>query len=296
MQFMEKPMTTIDALYASRTNNILESPDYKFTKQNAPILNKPIFTIQDLQTAVTGISYKKVNDWDEKNLISCSRETKDSGWRRFSIIDTVKLSIISDLRKFDFVTETIKAIVDSISSQTISVTEIKTGKTVNIEFLGLEHSIFSALNGDKLLLIVNENAKAYLLTEKEFAFFHFFSDSASTPIVILPFFSYIQKIATAKNRNLKINGDSTISGLFNNQLTDQEKEILKIIRDKAYEEITTTKKDGNKFVIRAKGIKKGSFTEQDVIDVINSNGYQNVTVSMVDGQKVTIIKEQTIKV
>lgn len=293
---MEKTKTSIDALYLARAYHILETPAYEFTKQNAPILHKPIFTVQDLQALVTDISYKKVNDWDTKNLISCSRETGTSGWRRFSMIDTIKLSIISDLKKFGFATETIKAITDRISSQTISVTEAKTGKPVNFEFLELEYSVFSALDGEKLLLIVNESAKAYLLTEKEFAFYHFFSDSASTPIVVLPFFSYLQKIAATKNRSLKINEDSTIAGLFNNQLTDQEKEILKVIRDKAYEEITTTKKDGNSFVIRAKGTKKGSFTEQDVIDAIRSNAYQNVTVSMVGGKKVTIIKEHTINV
>lgn len=90
----------------------------------------------------------------------------------------------------------------------------------------------------------------------------------------MPFFSYVTKIEE----------------LFKNQLLEQEKKILEIIRNKDYEEITIIKPTGKEITLKAKIRKRGSFSDKDIIDTINSKDYQNVTVSRVNGKKISVTR------
>ena len=89
---MKSRLTTVeDVVYNQYLAKCYLSENYTLTKQEGPLLHKPLFTIQNLQDALPELTYRKINSWDNSDLITYSRDTKDTGWRKFSVIDFLKL-------------------------------------------------------------------------------------------------------------------------------------------------------------------------------------------------------------
>lgn len=121
------------------------------------------------------------------------RRKKAEGWRSFSIADIVKFRIISDLREFGFDTEKIKAILEKISRGTIEVIDPGTAEPVAHDFLQLEHYLFSSLSGNKILLLVYPDGRAFFSSEEDAILCHFTLED-SKPLLMLPFFTYVNKV------------------------------------------------------------------------------------------------------
>lgn len=258
---------------------------YELLRSHRHILHEPEFTIKNVQTVLPDITYRKINDWDNKNIISGSRQKEASGWRKFSVVDVVKLCIISDLREIGIDTNKIKNIIGKCSDDSMPL---------------LEHSIFLSLNEEKILLIIDGYEKVTFGTEANAVFSHFYLARAEAPILILPFFLYIEKILSIMKESITFTARSTIKHAFNTILstilTAKESKIIEIIRDKNYEELTIINPTGKEFRLKAKTRKRGSFSDKDVVNAIKSKEYQNISVSTVGGKTVSIVREETIKV
>lgn len=57
---------------------------------------------KELKKLIPEITYKKINDWEEKGLIKPHRYTENTGWRRFSLSDIVAINLIVDMRKVGY--------------------------------------------------------------------------------------------------------------------------------------------------------------------------------------------------
>lgn len=285
-----KTMSTKDVIYYSDRSKIFFSKSYAFTKKHANILNKPKFTIKKIQVFIENITYRKINDWDSKNVISGSRDNVKAGWRKFSFVDIIRFYIIKDLRKFGLDIEKVKNIFGNISYTTFNLS--KNGKPYNETFLQLEYFILLCLSGEKVLLLIDEEGNTFFFNEKDAvqAYFHF--DKASSPLIILPFFSYVRKMFK-KAREERL--DSTIEELYKNRITEKERKVLDIINKKNYESITIKKQNGEINTIKAKKILRGDFSDKEIIDAIKQKDYQNVSVSIKNGKKINITREETIK-
>lgn len=285
-----KTINLKDVIYFSDKNKIFLSENYDFTKKHADTLNTPRFTIKKSQAFINNITYRKINDWDSKNMISGSRNNAKAGWRKFSLVDIIRFYIISDLRKIGLDIEKIKNILGNISNASFNL--VKNGKSHNETFLQLEYFILSCLNGNKILLLIDEEGNTSFFSEKDAveAYLHF--DEASSPLIILPFFSYARRMfKKAKEEKL----DSTIEELYKNKLTEKEKKILNIINEKKYESITIKKQNGEINTIKAREVLKGNFSEKDVADKIKEKDYQTVTVLVTNGKRTIITREESIK-
>jgi DNA-binding transcriptional MerR regulator len=290
-----RTFTTTEVIYDSQRAKAFGSQFHRFTKKYAHILHKPRFTVKGSRKFVEGITYRKVNDWDDKGLVSGTREGTESGWRKFSIAEIVQLNVVSDLRKFGFPTDKIKRIIDRITDSQFKFRDV-IGKLHTKRFLELEFSIFACLHGNKILLLVDEYEQVYFLDERSVIGGYMMLDRSSSPLLILPLFSYVERIAGWCHKEIKVRPDSTAAELLRIQLTEKEKTILDIIRNEDYEQVTITKPGGDRMTLRAKRRDKGSFSDEEVIDAINARDYQKVTVSRVDGKKTTIVREETFKV
>jgi len=292
-------------LYNFRKSYIYLSPNYEFTKKNIQHLYKPLCNVKETQSMIQDLTYKKVNDWDNKELISSSREKEKSGWRKFSIIDILKLYIISDLKKFGFSTDKIKIILSKISSGSMPLLNLKGSNIENFEiknpevkyenFLALEYFTFSCFNGIKIILLIDELNEVFFFTEEDFVKLHFVTDEVSTAILILPFFSYVQNISHAMKNVIKIKNNELISKLSQNNPTEKENKILESIRQKNYREILITKSNNEEIKISAKSSKSGDFSEQEVVEMIKAGDFQKVTTIKKDGKIVSLIQEESIK-
>jgi len=203
-----------DIFYYYDKQEIFNSKSYAFVKEHAKTLNKPIFTIKKSQTFINSITYRKINDWDSKNLISGSRDNAKAGWRKFSLVDIVRFYIINDLRNIGLDIGGIKNILENISDSMVDIP--KNDKSHFEAFLQLEYFILSCLNGNKIMLLIAEEGGIYFFSKKDAVYTHFDTDEASSPLIILPFFSYIRSMQE-KLKALKI--DSEIAKFMENSIT-----------------------------------------------------------------------------
>jgi DNA-binding transcriptional MerR regulator len=64
------------------------------------IAHKPRFNARHLRQVFPGVTYRQINHWESKGLLTAARDTDSSGWRKFSLVDVVCLAIITELRSF----------------------------------------------------------------------------------------------------------------------------------------------------------------------------------------------------
>jgi len=285
-----KTINTKELFYYEDLIDILGSKNYAFAKKHTAYLNKPRFTIKKSQVFVENITYRKINDWDSKNMISGSRDNVKAGWRKFSLVDIIRFYIIKDLRKYGLDIEKIKKILGNVSNSILDLE--KNRKPYKETFLQLEYFIFSCLSGEKILLLIDKKCNIFFFKEKDVVLAHFFFDKAYSPLIILPFFSYVR---TMFKRAKEIKLDSTIAELYENRITKKEKKILDIINKKNYESITIKKQNGEINTIKAIEILKGDFTKKEIFDTIEQRDYQTVSILVANGKKLIIKREETFK-
>jgi DNA-binding transcriptional MerR regulator len=78
-------------------------------------LNKPRFNINTVKRLRQQLTYRTINEWETRGLISPHRTTKGVGWRKFSAMDVIRLFIISDLKTFGFSNGEIRKILSRVS-------------------------------------------------------------------------------------------------------------------------------------------------------------------------------------
>jgi len=288
-----KTSLMLDHIYNSKKIKIYLHKDYQFTRKAAYLLRKPMFTIKAVKTVVNNLTYKKVNDWERKKIISFSRNKK-AGWRQFSRTDIIKLLMISDLKKFGFQSDKIRKIINKISNSSVTLWNSKDKKSEMRKFLELEFFIFDCNFGVKNLIFLNKNESIYFLPERDVIHFYFLNKDY-LPLLTLPFFDYVAKIFAHLRVKENIKGDINSLDLFAHDLTEREKYILTIIENGDYEEILIRKTNNEKIFISAKSRKSGDFTEKDILNMIKSKDYQRVTVINDKGKTVSLIQEQRFK-
>lgn len=173
----------------------VKSDFYAFVKRMSPEFHRPLFSLKDCQKCICGLTYRKINDWDRKELITGSRVNNKAGWRKFSLVDIVKLFIISDLRKFGMGIENIKSVIRNVSSAYADSDPQGIKKT---KFLQLEYFIARSLTKNPIVLLIDESQKVSFFLKKDAIKNHFHFDKAFDPVVILPFFLYVQNFQINK--------------------------------------------------------------------------------------------------
>jgi hypothetical protein len=280
-----------DLFYDNKIADAFFYSKFKFPIDYQSVLNTPRFPFKKSKFFISNLTYKKVNDWDNKNVISGERDNKEAGWRNFSFIDITKFFIISDLRKLGFNIDKINKILKNIS--TYSLGSLKKNTLHKHTFFLLEYFFLDCLKGNKNFIIIEKDEEIFFLDKMDLSLNPFYLDQMSAPITVLPFFDYVRKIAKTANIKVKYDKNSMVYDLFN--ILPQEMKMLDIIRNKNFETITITKKNGEISTVKAKKIYIGIFSDKDVIDAINQRDYQNVSVSVKGGKKINISREETIK-
>lgn len=294
-------------IFQLNLEDICIAEDYElFVKRYQSILNKPRFTLKKSKLFVNKLTYKKINDWDKKDLISGERIDNKAGWRKYSLIDLLKLYIISGLRKNGFSTDYIRSILNKISNYYIELVpkEIiekeeyrlsqKDIEDTKLPFLLLEYFFVRCIFGERFVMIINQDSDVLLYRQEALSIIDFFSDEELTSIIVLPFYNYVRKIARVLSIKVNYDEDSQIYDLV--EVLPKEKKIIDIINNKEFEKITITKKDGAVNTIRAKSTNIGNFSDKDIKEAIEKKQYQKVSVIIKDGKKINITREETFKI
>ena len=288
--------TTIELILNSNKFNAFISKNYEFVKKNLDFLHTPRFNIKDAKKIMESITYRKINDWDTKNVLSNSRENEEKGWRKFSAIDLVKLQITSDLRKFGVDIEKIVSIIDKLSNDKMLVSSFRkddNGKEIEEKFHLLEYYFFNSLNGNKIVILIDSDFKPHIAEETDILSLYSSFESAN-PCILLPYFSYVKQLF---KKDIKINPESSLADfIFNNTLTEEERKVIELLKNNEYREITITKKNGLELMIKATISKRGEIDIEEIVDLIKQKDYQKLTVCKENGNIVYTQQQESIKI
>jgi len=273
---------------------IFEQSIYHSLIQSAEIFKKPTYTLKDLQNYFPSLSYRVLNDWDKKKLISGSRKNQDSGWRRFSSIDVIKFFIITDLRKYGMPIPRIKNVINDLSHNFVFIEDPDTGQRIKTEYLHFEYFFLLSGTGQKILLLIDD--QQYTLLHNEIEILRIVSSKDFyAPCLILPFHDYVRKYFKRLSRDIKIKKHSTLDGLLQIRFELKESIILDTIRNDKYREIIITKKNKDKMIVTAESVRSGKFSKKELLDLLDSHDYQDIKASKVDGNVIKIYQKEKIK-
>ena len=262
------------------------------TKRYKRLLLHPIFTVSRLQEIDEGITYRQVNAWESEGLIISSREKLDTGWRKFSIMDSVKLKTIFDLKKMGFSRERVRNVMGEWDSAKISLWNPKGNRVLSLVPLGVEHFIMASLSGVKVFLVIKENGETFFLSKTGAKRFYMDSNNESSPIITLPFFSYAEKTADAMKKQMGLEKNSTVEELFETMLPYQERRISRWIRSRNYTEILFREFQSKETLIKSGSRKDKKFSDKDILEAISSGEYCSIVITTRRKQKVKIVRKE----
>ena len=149
-----------------------------------------------------------------------------------------------------------------------------------------------------MLLLVARNERTFLLDEYKAVLSHFYVEDTSSPIIILPFFSYVNEVfgLLRKDKELHTSRFWTFASLLEDLPTEKEVKILEIIRNKAFQKIEVTRSKNEQFAVSGTSHQQGIFSNEDVIEAIEKGLYQNITVIQKDGKKIGLVREEKIRI
>jgi len=220
------------------------------------------------------ISSRMLNHWEELNLIDNNREN-GKGWRKFSILDSVWMEIILELRNFGFPND----------------------KILNVKnhFLNTEgkHKIKS-VNQNPFLQFYVANA----IAQRKQIYISVFRDGQIEFITASELSKNI-KFDTIKNF-ISINLNELLERIYKQKfnvnsrmklLTEREAELLMMIRTQKYEEITIKMNNGK---IRNFIMSKAENTNQQLAEIISKKEYQNIQIIVRNKKIERIISQERI--
>lgn len=262
------------------------------TKRYKRLLLHPIFTVSRLQEIDEGITYRKINAWESEGLIISSREKLDTGWRKFSIMDSVKLKAILDLKKMGFSREWVKNVMREWDSANIDLWTPEESRLSRLIRLGVEHFIIACLLGVEIFLVIKENGETFFLSETGAKRFYLWSSNKSSPIITLPFFSYVEKTADAMKSQMGLEKNSTVEELFDSMLPYQERRISRWIRSRNYTEIVFKEFQSKETRIESGSKKDKQFSTKNILKAISKGDYYSIVITTRRGQKITVVREE----
>lgn len=286
MNANKKDSNKLKSIYITKfEDNILGSKNHKAALQYSEILNKPVFSFKDASEQSDEMTYRKLNDWDNKGLLESHRKEEKKGWRKFSIKDVIRLRIIKDLKLYGLSNDRIKNALQSVFE---SSSETK----YNL----FEYFFFETfLQNQKILLIVWNNGDSYFYSEMQFATLLGADFNESKPILILPFYDYVRPFTRQLlKKDDEFDESSTVWELINSTPDTKVKAIFEFINNEDYSEIIVQKKNDN-LVIKPKR-KGNNISEDELIHMIKEKDFQNIELKIQNGKIVSLSREEIEKI
>jgi len=218
-------------------------------------------------------TYRIINHWQKEGLISDDRPS-GKGWRSYSLMDMVWLNVITELRKFGYSLEKIKLVKESLISPLINHKEKH-----QLPFLEV-YVALALINKEPTYLLVFDNGEALPVTTKEMVNAIQFKTIGNH--IQISINNILQKIYPKKD--LKPRFKTFI------KLSDEEFELMALVRTGNYESITIKNKDGQIERLEATEHLKA---DERITELLKSGKFQNIEIKQ-QGGKVVCVK-RTIK-
>lgn len=233
------------------------------------ILNERRHNIGDTQ-----ITSRVINHWQSMGLIDESRESS-KGWRKFSLLEAVWLGILMELRGFGFPLEMLAKVKTSLEGQYLLLP--KTKRRVSF----FEYYVSLALL---------RRMPVYLLV---------FSDGTAEPVYFDQLVASLQHTITKHHVTLSLNGilqqlfpKRDLSPLLDRTLevSDEEAELLLLLRTGNYDSVTVKRKNGR---IERIDVEETIDLEKRITDILKEGDFQDIEIRQANGKVVSV--KRTVK-
>ncbi len=262
-------------------DNIVGTNVHKKAIDDASKINEPKFYPQQIIKLIPEITSRKLNDWDEKGLLSKHRQS-NKGWRLFSLADVVRLRIIQDLKTYGMANTQIQKSISDIF-------ELNDSKRLFI----FETYLQICATANKVVILVEYDGSSSLQLEDSAYVNLKINKNCSKPIIILPFYDYCTPFMPHKGYNMTVNtcdvvneqNKARIDAIANKLMNDNNKTINLEKRKRHNKEtliIKTTSFEECVNLSEKELLERIKQPYTKVISVINSDGSFNVITEKTD--------------
>ena len=241
---------------------------------------------------VAGLSYRQINDWDSKGALPGQREAKE-GWRKFTAREVFVLLVCKEIReKFGIPLESLRFVKSFMLQE------------------GADHFRYA------VEMMKNYGFTVYLLTDLKETFIldtdlefedlfklGFFRGNESRGYIFLKLNPLVNRLLKWRDLpELKIRNDiyDSLDVARNEERahSQQESEVLRLIREKAYQRILVYLKGGKVVKVDVEeelSEDELAKREKDIRDILKDKDYQTITIQRHDGRIVRISRKIPIK-
>lgn len=235
---------------------------------------------------VTGMSYRQLNDWDERGALP-TKPDRDANWRRFTPSQVFVVLVSAELRKrFGVPVERLKFVQEMMLQP------------------GADHFRASV----RLMLLLE--VEVWLMTDFEKTFIvdseleftdlwaHGFFGAGLDSAAFLRLSPLVNRVLSARKEPFQISTEGRRgAALFhaataaNATQTNEEREILQLIRSGDFAKIEVVLRDGNVDRIRT---TTHPDVESHIAELLKQHDFQTLQITTRDGQVVSI-EQQAVK-
>jgi len=253
---------TIDTLYARGPEKIEE-----YCRE----INEKRFRVAD-----TALSYRQINYLDSADILKDNRKS-DKEWRKFNFKEIIFFALTQRLRQYGLNDDYLKKIGDCFFKKTNSQ---------NSDF-----AVIMAMNGQHIVISQESNGDVYFsdtITDNLYNSKQSILLRINLNEIINEFFK-----KTGKRKQYKTYAD-IMSELAIDGMSEKEREIMELIRNKEYKTITIKKNDKEEFIVKGETAKTAN--EKDLITMLKEKDFADFIVVKRDGNIVNIKVEDNFKI
>lgn len=240
----------------------------------------------------TGLSRRQLATLDSDKLLSSLRDGT-RGWRRFSFIELVYMGIVFQVMAFGLWHSQLTYLWKAFFS-----TELTQEPDLSFGKYEGEYAITQVWAGKQVLLLVQINGYVTICDSSRLIEV---LDRFDVPYIVIHLNSIVNEVFRtigAPEQPVTSNVETLLATSLESRLPVKEKQILSIIRDNAYSEITMTKKDKGKIIVRAgREYDVGAGTTLEMIlQRLTTGDFKDVSVKKRNGSIVSYTEVTTFKI
>ncbi len=237
------------------------------------LINNRVFKVSD-----TPLTYRQVNYLDSNDILLDTREDKN-GWRRFSIKELVFLSVVRELREYGVKDALLKDVSKvffskenvNLSDQAVLLPYTQTYIALIIKPDDIYFADIIGLN------IHEEKTRNYI--------------RININEMLMDIWEQIGKTRIEYMTESKM-WSEVIADLY---IGDKELEVINLIRNDDYKQITVRKK-GKDYIVSQEKDSEGNITKKDLDKIIDEGEFTDISITKRDGNIVNVKKRNSFKI
>jgi len=253
------------------------------------VTEKTAFRAKDVKE-MADLSYRQINDWDQKGAIPDTREDKP-GWRNFTPREVFCVLVCAEMRKrFGVPLESLRFL------QSCMLRDKANHLSAAVEIIATIGAPVFIVTDFKGFFVMD-----HTLEISDYFLYGLIGREATGPCVVLEVNPLVNKILESLNppRKLDYNWEKYRFLLearnLGNARNPSEYEILQMVRNKTFSKIEIRMQDGTIKHLEAEA-EHGPAEVQEVLDLLNSNSYLTISITKHDGQIVRLNSKHPRKV